>query len=355
MSSPDEVHKVPEPPVATRFSLVSPRGARLATRVWSPPKRPIAILLIVHGGVCHSGKHTIQIKNCDTRRSKLYSILLSYCLPFSGYFDGLGRRLNEENIFVAAYDQISQGYSDPEPGAPAGYLHIHEFDDFIEDIWAAVDWAYKEAQDENHKMPLFLLGESFGGLQVLAAGLDASNQNDQQASSNVPNVAGVITLGALLEVNPAVLPPRFIIRILTCLSPYYPKMRMPATDFGDTFEEAFGDKNWASTARQDPVVQVSPKGTLGAITATVATGEKVLERAREFHLPLLAIHARADCRTECSAVEQFVDQAGSDATGFFLEETSGHQLLQGVPAVTAKVMDKIAGWIQLQVERKSHN
>jgi alpha-beta hydrolase superfamily lysophospholipase len=128
-------YSIPAPLVPTKFSLKSPRGASLTTWVW-PVKEPQALCLIVHGGGWHSG-----------------------------YFDDLASVLNTADIFCASYDQVNCGYSDPEPDSPGlGVMHVRNFDCLVEDVCAGVDWVQKEAG--NTEAPVFLFGESFGGLQV---------------------------------------------------------------------------------------------------------------------------------------------------------------------------------------------
>ena len=126
---------VPLPPGPSKFPLQSPRGAKLATRVW-PVNRPKALCLFVHGGGWHSG-----------------------------YFQELANFMNKDGIFCASYDQVSCGYSEPEPDTPApGVTHVRNFDCFVEDVCAAIEWMQKEA--DNIEAPVFLFGESFGSLQV---------------------------------------------------------------------------------------------------------------------------------------------------------------------------------------------
>jgi len=160
----------------------------------------------------------------------------------------------------------------------------------------------------------------------------------------------VICSAPVLEVAPAILPPKPVVRILNFLAPYYPRARMPAVDTASTYDEAFGDPEWAALTRRDPKVQVSLTPTLAVAAAAMTTGEKIAARARDFALPLLAIHATKDCRANCGPVQEFVDRVGSSrAEGFWLEDTSGHQLLQDSPEVTQRVMDKIADWMNRQV------
>ncbi len=305
------VYAVPPPPPETSTPLVSPRGAQLATRVWKPKASIQSLCLIVPGGGWHSG-----------------------------YFDGLARHLNESGVFVTSYDVVGSGYSDPEPGAPEGYLYVREFHDLVEDIFAAANWTKEQAKVDN--VPFFLLGESFGGLQVLAAALEPH-----------PPVQfdGIITLGAALEIAPDILPPTPVIWLLSVLAKYYPKLTLPVTDTSSTFDQAFGDPEWAKVARQDPGVSVSLHPTVGFASASLSSSDSIKQNARSFDAPLLAIHAIQDCRTVCEAMQQFVDQVGSRAEGLWLDDTTGHQLLQDREIVTSRVMRKVSSWIRDQAAK----
>lgn len=298
-------YAVPPPPPATKFPLSSPRGASLAKRIWAPAGPARALLLIVHGGGWHSG-----------------------------YFAELATHLAGESILCAAFDQAGCGYSEPEPSAPEGCAHFDSYDDLVDDVFAAVEWAQREAGSS--ALPLYLLGESFGGLHVLAAAMQAERRG-------VP-VAGVVTLGALVRICPPLLPPRPFVSLCVFAASYIPRVRLPAVDLSATFDQAFGDPEWARVARGDSAVQISPRPTLSGLKCTLATGEELLARAHEFPVPLLAIHAERDCRTEMSAVKEFTDRAGPTAT-LVVIDTDGHQLLQDVPAIAEDVIERISNWI----------
>ena len=304
---------IPRPPELAENPLYSPRGAKLATRVWknnTKGESPRAVCLIVPGGGWHSG-----------------------------YYEPLALFLNQKGFACSSYDPVCMGYSEAEPGTPEGYVHIKKFDDLVEDVFAAAVWT-KEQLKCSDDMPIFLIGESFGGLQVLAAGLA-----EDMAKANGINLAGIITTGTTLEINPAMLPPKPVIKILSFLSRYYPRLKMPATDFSANFDEAFGNQEWAKVARLDPGVQVSPRPTMAGAIAIVSTGEKIAKSAKDFGVPLLAIHAIKDCRTVCEAMQKFVDQSGPLTEGFWVEDTTGHQLLQDREEVTSRVMEKMARWL----------
>jgi alpha-beta hydrolase superfamily lysophospholipase len=180
-------------------------------------------------------------------------------------------------------------------------------------------------------------------------------------------IDGVMLSGGMIHVKKDFLPPQPIVNFLLFLSNYYPKLIMPATDFESTFDEAFGDKEWARTSRQDPKIVMSIRPTLGSIAATLGTGKQVMGRTREWSVPLLAIHGKNDCRTELSNMQHFVDlvnknsgggsggkAAGDDTAALatlIVMDTNGHQLLQDLPDITHEVIDKFTNWITTKINQ----
>lgn len=309
---------IPQPPKQIEPALVSPRGAHLATRLFMPSSRSRhvqAICLIVSGEILHSG-----------------------------YFEGLAGRLNREGIAVVAYDTVCTGYSDLEPDAQPGCFHIDSIDCWVEDIFAAAVWARERTKASNHT-PFFLLGESLGGVQVLAAALDMKAQAQHDVK-----LSGVIALGALIEPAPGFLPSRAIIKMLSLFSPCFPQLKLPAPKVSPNFDDAFGSREWALTARADPMVQIIPKPTLAAALSMINGAERIESRAKTLDLPLLAIHSVNDSRAVFAAVQKVVDRVGSKAECLWIEDTTGHQLLQDHREVTERVKEKIANWIVRQLQ-----
>jgi alpha-beta hydrolase superfamily lysophospholipase len=320
------IYKIPDPPPPSQFKLLSPRGAQLATRVWScnsnnNTKKPRALVLLVHGYGFHSG-----------------------------YFDELAKRLNREGLFCASFDQVCQGYSESEPGAPYGYIHVNSFDDWVADIYAALTWAQSECGGyDKDDLPVFFLGESLGGLQVLEAAMQSKAYGVQ--------LAGLITSGAVLQVHPDLLPPAPIIKLLTWIAPCFPKLKMPNdAKLEASYDVAFGDVEWARVTRLDSKVQIAPKSTLAGAVGVLTTGPKIMARAANssdanttFPCPLLALHAKGDSRVDIKPMMTFVDQLGPEkAQGFWVDST-GHQLFQDQREVTLIVLDMIASWIDSQL------
>jgi alpha-beta hydrolase superfamily lysophospholipase len=259
----------------------------------------------------------------------------------SGYFDEIATRLSRNGAFCAGYDQVCQGYSDPEPSAPEGYVHVNSFDDWVEDVFAALAWAQAEC-GYGKDVPAFLFGESMGGLQVLEAAM--------QSKSYGVSLAGVVTTGGVLLVHPNVLPPKPIVKLLTFLAPYYPKLKMPNdAKMEEGFDGAFGDREWARVTRTDDKVLKAPKSTLAAAAGILTKGPEIMENAASFPCPLLAIHAKGDSRVSIEPIMEFVDLLGPGRARGMWVDSEGHQLLQDKRDVTLSIIDSVARWIAEQV------
>jgi alpha-beta hydrolase superfamily lysophospholipase len=306
-------YQIPDPPSPPKRELMSPRGARLATRYWACPRtsarpQPRALAVLVHGYGYHSG-----------------------------YFGELACRINLEGIDCASYDQVCHGYSEPEPGSPSGFVHVRSFDDWVEDVYAALEWAKTEGGlDDN--VPTFLLGESFGGLEVLEAA--------RQAKVFGVQLAGVVTSGGLLKVHPNVLPPQPIVKLLSWLAPYYPKLKMPNdAKMEASYDGAFGDPEWARVTRRDSKVMKAPQSTLASVVGVLTKGDEILQDADSFPCPLLAIHAKGDSRVSIEPITEMVDKLGPNRAMGMWVESEGHQLFQDKREITVPIMDAIAGWM----------
>jgi alpha-beta hydrolase superfamily lysophospholipase len=161
-------------------------------------------------------------------------------------------------------------------------------------------------------------------------------------------IAGVVTMGGLLKLGAAFLPPAPVVSVLCLVGRYYPRLVMPATDFESTYDAAFGDPEWARTTRRDPKIAMALKPTLGAAAATLGTGDRLRPRAKDFPVPFLAVHGRRDVRTSPEVMLEFVDRMGPERGTMEMIDTDGHQLLQDRPEVTAKVTATIREWITTQ-------
>lgn len=102
-------------------------GTQLFYQTWVPDS-PMAVLVVVHGLGDHSGRYG----------------------PFTRYFV-------ERGFAVALYDQRGHGRSEGERG------HAEQFQDFLQDLAQFVQLT----KERFPKLPLFLVGHSFGGQVAL--------------------------------------------------------------------------------------------------------------------------------------------------------------------------------------------
>lgn len=136
---------------------------------------------------------------------------------------------------------------------------------------------------------------------------------------------------------------------------------MPATDFESTYDEAFGDPEWAWTSRNDPKVVVSPIPTLGMAAAILGAGDRLRKSASQFpsNISFLAIHGARDIRTSPEAMQQWVDEMKRSGNGknkqaqIHMIDTDGHQLLQDRLEVIQQVTTLVCDWINLQQQTLS--
>lgn len=206
-------------PSATSYK----NSVNIVERVWEVPAgfTAKAGLVIVHGGTWHSG-----------------------------WFGELGDLLSsaDYSVRVSAPDLIAHGLSDDV--IPGCRSYCPDFAEHAEEVRAAVARARASLPE---RTPIFLLGESMGGLCAL-----------QHLIMHDTDVDGVILCGAVIQVAPALLPPQIVVSALKGISWLLPTMAVPGEDVGgDTFDRAFGDPAVAPVARADPLVADKAPQRLG--------------------------------------------------------------------------------------------
>lgn len=423
---------------------------------------PSAVCLLVHGRGWHSGYY----EGLAGRLNRCNVAVVAYDQAGQGYSsssDGKGSSNSNPSSATSALSPRKSSSPSPSPS----------LDDSVEDLFTAACWAkqrvrrHLETEMKNERVnrcvsrghggraskgggllsngggdsgnrhhqsgagsnddndattlvdgiPFFLLGESTGALQVLAAGLDLERQKLFRVS-----FSGLILLSAALEGSPTArnnagetsastatatmlaahdgaphrnreMPPpgptaddlgagpfrgalnRALSSIACCWFPYLEEQqrrrRQPpppkstkltsaaaaladstspsAEDFdNDCFDDAFGNKEWAVTARIDPAVNKN-SAAMAAYRGSELADSITSRAVTGIDVPLLAVHALKDCCADCGAVWSFFHEVGrrgeAQVEGYWVEDTTGHRLLQDHRDVTDRVKDKIATWI----------
>lgn len=210
-------------------------------RVWDVPvgTTPKAGLVIIHGAMWHSG-----------------------------WFGELGNLLSstQYSVRVSAPDLVSHGLSND---VVLGYRnYVPDFAHHAAEARAAIARA-RGALPEG--TPIFLLGESMGGLCALYHLIVHENDVD-----------GLILCGAVIAIDDALLPPRFVIPALRGLGGLLPMLGVPGQAIGgETFEGAFGDPEVGPLAREDPLVMDKEVPRLGFMTSVLDAQGIVKKMAAE--------------------------------------------------------------------------
>lgn len=242
------------------FQLTSGDGTKLFARHWTA-KHPHATLALVHGFGEHSGR----------------------------YADMAGH-LAQHGVQTVAIDLRGHGRSAGKRGI------IRSFDDFRADLHALLTRA-RELHGEN-KGPLVLYGHSMGGGIVLDHGLKAD-----------PGVAGIIASAPLVApADPVPAPLRAVVRLVAKLMPNASMKNAISGDQISTLpqEQAEYERDALNHSR------------LGLKTAVeiIENGEALTERASDWALPLLMVHATDDQLTDFAASQAFGAAARADFRPF---------------------------------------
>lgn len=294
--------------VCTYVPSVRYPDLRVFQRTWDPPSNaPRAGLLIAHGGMWHSG-----------------------------WFGEVAQALAASTSMpcrVVATDYLSHGMSDDIDGI-RGYFT--DTADIVDDLHAALDRLESSLPEG---APLFLLGESVGGVMALLLAM---------RPGITERLTGMILCGAAVRVNPDVLPPAPVLSGVKVLGPYFPKVPLPLNRFaGKTFDAAFGDRSAAQLAKDDPLVLFDEAPRLGAVVAMLGAWSRLAENMGKVHVRnLLVLHNKNDCRTEYSSAEELVSRVQCQGTLEFVNPGGmGHQLLQDVPEIKSIVINRIEAFM----------
>lgn len=242
------------------FQLTSGDGTKLFARHWSA-KHPHATLALVHGFGEHSGRYA-----------------------------DMASHLSQHGVQTVAVDLRGHGRSAGKRGV------IRSFDDYRGDLGTLLTRA-RELHGDN-KGPLMLYGHSMGGGIVLDHGLQPN-----------PGIAGIIASAPLVApADPVPAPLRAVVKFVAKLMP---NATMKNTITGDQIstlpaEQAEYERDALNHNR------------LGLKTAVgiIENGEALTERASDWSLPLLMVHAAEDQLTNFEASQAFGAAARADFRTF---------------------------------------
>jgi len=215
----------------------------------------------------------------------------------SGRYNHLGRFFSNEGIAVMAYDLRGHGKSEGRRG------YIPSFDQLLDDITRFLE----ESQKNYPEIPVFLYGQSLGGLQVLS-----------YLIKFVPEISGAIVTAPILR--PAFKPPAATLAAAKILNKILPKFQLSNEIDPEGLSH---DETVVQNYINDPLVH--DKLTPRLAVEMLGEGERTLQSASQLQTPLLLMHGSDDPITSSKASQEFAEKAGSLCT-FHLWDGLYHEI-----------------------------
>lgn len=251
-----------------QFSFSTRDSLELFGQGWLPEQPPKAVINLVPG----LGEH-------------------------SGRYNHLGRFFSNEGIAVMAYDLRGHGKSEGRRG------YIPSFDQLLDDITRFLE----ESQKNYPEIPVFLYGQSLGGLQVLS-----------YLIKFVPEISGAIVTAPILR--PAFKPPAATLAAAKILNKILPKFQLSNEIDPEGLSH---DETVVQNYINDPLVH--DKLTPRLAVEMLGEGERTLQSASQLQTPLLLMHGSDDPITSSKASQEFAEKAGSLCT-FHLWDGLYHEI-----------------------------
>jgi len=215
-----------------------------------------------------------------------------------GRYDDIFNVFAQNGLLVNTYDQRGHGHSSG----------IRGYSPNMEANLSDIDLIAKQADPA---LPHFVYGHSFGGEQVLAWGLI------QQKAKQFP-VAGIVSSSPLIKLVKEKAP--LIVTIGGLAAHAFPSVTVPnEVDANDISRDKEEVKKYVEDKLNTHVVSLS------LASSFLAYGDRLLQEAKDFVLPLLIFHGSADRITSPKASEQFYNSARSSDKTFKLFEGYYHE------------------------------
>ncbi len=263
-------------------------GCSLFWQSWSPDASARAAVFIIHGLADHSSR-----------------------------FAHVARVFAEQGISSFAIDLRGHGRSEGLP------TFIWNFNAYILDM--ATGWEHMQKQLSEKEIPVFIYGHSMGSL-VSVHFIDRHK----------PDIRGLITTAALVEVNPDLSP--FLLKISGLLSALFPKLPTLKLDL----DHLSTNPDIREKVTRDPLYY---KGGLRARTGKeiLKAAEKATEIIKAFRFPLLAMHGGDDQITKPGSSRTLADSVQSPDKELIIYPGAFHELVNETNS--AEVVGKITDWI----------
>lgn len=276
----------------TRSSLpLTPTAAPLFSRSWPPHGHPRARVVVVHGYGEHCGR-----------------------------YEGLAAALTTAGFHVHVYDQRGHGNSPGERGV------VGSIDELAEDLGRFLDFCARQQP----VVPLFLLGQSLGGLVLVHA-----------LARSPLSFSGAIFCSPFLAVPSRI--PRWKHRLAPLLGRFLPELPVDRVNPADISRIP----EVVAAFQADPLVYHGPvRARTGAAIARALDALPAL--LPKLELPLLILHGTRDAIAPFAGSELLQERAASPDRTFRAIVGGYHELLQDLDR--DDVIGYIVEWIEARIK-----
>jgi len=292
----------------TEAWLPGPRSTQFYTRTYNSTNGDAkAVILFIHGFAEHVGRYT--------------------------HFHPL---FAEHGIAVFTFDQRGFGKTAQDEG------HKSKDSAYGKTSWndqmADIEWALRHAKAEFPDVPVFLMGHSMGGGEVL--GFATQGQKSPRHAITT-SLAGVISTSPLIE---QAVPASKLLRWAGGIaSIFVPNMSVPApVNPADLSHDSGSNDAYA----KDPLIK--PTGTLRGLHDMLSQGEALLySRYRDWpeSIPVHFVHGTGDKVTSYKATQTFHDKIKASEKKILLYEGAFHELQNEPDGVKEKLAHDVVVFV----------
>jgi len=225
----------------------------------------------------------------DERKPKAFIALVHGLGDHTSRFTHVGKAMTEAGYALAGFDLRGHGRS----GGPRG--HTPSLDAYMQDIRRF----FQLMTSRYPQVPHFLYGHSLGGLLTLAYAIQYGT-----------GLSGVMVTGPALRSS--LQEQKAKVTMVRILGSVFPTLTVPSGLEATTISR---DPEVVAAYKNDPLVHYST--SLGFGKAGLTAIDLSFARAKEFPVPLLMIHGKADKITYSSGSEEFAElvrESGGEVT-----------------------------------------
>lgn len=265
-------------------------GIRLFQRRWLPDQDALAVVVVVHGFLEHSGRYA-----------------------------DLAERLTSHGLAVYALDLRGHGKSD----GPRAM--VYSFDEYLRDV----ETLLQRAGEQQPGKPVFLFGHSMGGLIALWVAIRRQGE-----------LSGLITSGAAVRLGARAFP--WLRRLAIVAGWLLPRVRLVRMGSGMLSR----DPAVADDFRRDPLV-FHGRFPLRTGAEIIRAGRALEPRLDELRLPLLILHGTGDVVTDPLGSREAHARARSSDKTLCLYEGLYHDVTH--EPQREKVVADLVAWLDARI------